>query len=70
MLPYLAAFNVAATVGTAVWGRLSETALGRRGAVSITLVNAMTVSMLISAAFAATALWLGPETRGRRFVVD
>ena len=36
----------------------------------ITLVTAMTVSMMISAAFAATALWLGPETRGRRFDVD
>jgi MFS family permease len=35
-LPYLAAFNVGAIVGVAVWGRLSETALGRRGAVTIT----------------------------------
>ena len=37
-LPYLAAFNIGAIVGTAGWGRLSETALGRRGAVSITVV--------------------------------
>jgi SHS family lactate transporter-like MFS transporter len=37
-LPYLAAFNVGAIVGTAAWGRLSETALGRRGAVTITVV--------------------------------
>jgi SHS family lactate transporter-like MFS transporter len=35
-LPYLAAFNVGAIVGVAGWGRLSETALGRRGAVTIT----------------------------------
>ena len=152
VLVYLAAFNVAAIVGTAVWGRLSETRLGRRGAGSITLVlgiaslpfylhsetstmlwigalmmgafgmgiwgmapaytlerfptsvrgvgpgfcyhagaalgalmpwflgklqdqgitlvNAMSVAMLISAAFAFTALWLGPETRGRKFEVD
>lgn len=152
VLAYLAAFNVAAIVGTAVWGRLSETVLGRRGAGSITLVlgiaslplylhaqtsttlwigalmmgafgmgiwgmapaytlerfptsvrgvgpgfcyhagaamgafmpwvlgwlqdlgitlvNAMSVAMLISAAFAFTALWLGPETRGRKFDVD
>jgi SHS family lactate transporter-like MFS transporter len=152
VLAYLAAFNVAAIVGTAVWGRLSETVLGRRGAGSITLVlgiaslplylhaqtsttlwigalmmgafgmgiwgmapaytlerfptsvrgvgpgfcyhagaamgafmpwvlgwlqdlgitlvNAMSVAMLISAAFAFTALWLGPETRGRKFEVD
>jgi MFS transporter, SHS family, lactate transporter len=152
VLPYLAAFNVGAIVGTAVWGRLSETVLGRRGAGSITLVlgiaslplylhastsvslwfgalmmgafgmgiwgmapaytlerfptsvrgvgpgfcyhagaalgalmpwalgllqdqgitlvNAMSVAMLISVAVAATSLWLGPETRGRRFDVD
>jgi SHS family lactate transporter-like MFS transporter len=37
-LPYLAAFNVGAILGTATWGRLSETALGRRGAVTITIV--------------------------------
>jgi MFS family permease len=152
VLSYLAAFNVGAIVGTAVWGRLSETVLGRRGAGSITLVlgiaslplylhahtsvslwfgalmmgafgmgiwgmapaytlerfptsvrgvgpgfcyhagaalgalmpwvlgllqdqgitlvNAMSVAMLISAAFAAVSLWLGPETRGRKFDVD
>ena len=152
VLPYLAAFNVGAIVGTAIWGRLSETVLGRRGAGSITLVlgiaslplylhavtsvslwfgalmmgafgmgiwgmapaytlerfptsvrgvgpgfcyhagaalgalmpwalgllqdqgitlvNAMSVAMLISATFAAVSLWLGPETRGRKFDVD
>ena len=37
-LPYLAAFNVGAIVGTATWGRLSETRLGRRGAVTITVI--------------------------------
>jgi SHS family lactate transporter-like MFS transporter len=37
-LPYLAAFNIGAILGTAGWGRLSETALGRRGAVSITVI--------------------------------
>lgn len=37
-LPYLAAFNIGAIVGTAVWGRLSETRLGRRGAVTMTVV--------------------------------
>jgi SHS family lactate transporter-like MFS transporter len=36
-LPYLAAFNAGAIGGTATWGRLSETALGRRGAVTITV---------------------------------
>jgi MFS transporter, SHS family, lactate transporter len=37
-LPYLAAFNAGAIGGTATWGRLSETALGRRGAASVTVV--------------------------------
>ena len=33
-LPYLAAFNIGAIAGTAIWGRLSEARLGRRGAVT------------------------------------
>ena len=37
-LPYLAAFNIGAIAGTAIWGRLSETKLGRRGAATITMV--------------------------------
>ena len=41
VLPYLAAFNIGAIVGTAAWGRLSETRLGRRGAVTITIVVGM-----------------------------
>jgi SHS family lactate transporter-like MFS transporter len=40
-LPYLAAFNIGAIVGTAVWGRLSETRLGRRGAVTLTILLGM-----------------------------
>jgi MFS transporter, SHS family, lactate transporter len=41
VLPYLAVFNIGAIVGTAVWGRLSETRLGRRGAVTITILVGM-----------------------------
>jgi len=37
-LPYLAAFNIGAIAGTATWGRLSETRLGRRGAATVTMV--------------------------------
>jgi SHS family lactate transporter-like MFS transporter len=37
-LPYLAAFNVGAIGGTAAWGRLSETRLGRRGAATATML--------------------------------
>lgn len=40
-LPYLVAFNLAAIAGTATWGRLSETRLGRRGAVTITIAVGM-----------------------------
>jgi SHS family lactate transporter-like MFS transporter len=148
-LPYVAAFNIGAIAGTAFWGRLSESVLGRRGAVTITvalgiaslplylhaennlllglgalmmgafgmgvwgmapaytverfptevrgvgpgfcyhaaaaigavmpyvlgelqdrgfvLVNAMSTAMVVSGAIAVTMIWLGPETRGRRF---
>jgi SHS family lactate transporter-like MFS transporter len=38
LLPYLAAFNVGAILGTAAWGRLSEGRLGRRGAFTATLI--------------------------------
>jgi SHS family lactate transporter-like MFS transporter len=40
-LPYLAALAVGAIGGTATFGRLSETALGRRGAVTITVILGM-----------------------------
>lgn len=35
---YLAAFNIGAIAGTALWGRLSEGRLGRRGAFTTTIV--------------------------------
>ncbi len=38
LLPFLAAFNVGAILGTATWGRLSEGRLGRRGAFTCTLI--------------------------------
>jgi SHS family lactate transporter-like MFS transporter len=38
LLPFLAAFNVGAILGTAAWGRLSEGRLGRRGAFTATLI--------------------------------
>ena len=37
-LVYLVAFNLGAIVGMAMWGRVSETQLGRRGAVSLSAV--------------------------------
>src|SRR4030095_1866300 len=38
VLPFLAAFNAGAILGTATWGRLSEGWLGRRGAFTATLI--------------------------------
>jgi len=38
LLPFLAAFNIGAILGTATWGRLSEGRLGRRGAFTATLI--------------------------------
>jgi MFS transporter, SHS family, lactate transporter len=39
-LPYLAAINVGSILGTAGWGRVSETTLGRRGAVTLAILLA------------------------------
>jgi SHS family lactate transporter-like MFS transporter len=63
-LPYLAAFNIGAIVGTAGWGRLSETALGRRGAVTITMILGMASLPLYLHAQTATTLWIGALMMG------
>jgi MFS family permease len=42
-LPYLAAINIGAILGTAGWGRVSETSLGRRGAVTLAILLAAAV---------------------------
>ncbi len=46
-LPFMIAFNVGAIAGTAIWGRLSETKLGRRGAVTITALVGAAVSSAV-----------------------
>jgi SHS family lactate transporter-like MFS transporter len=63
-LPYLAAFNVGAIVGTAFWGRLSETRLGRRGAVTITLLLGMASLPLYLHASSPIMLGLGALMMG------
>jgi SHS family lactate transporter-like MFS transporter len=63
-LPYLAAFNIGAIVGTAGWGRLSETVLGRRGAVTITMILGMASLPLYLHAQTATTLWIGALMMG------
>ena len=55
-LPFLLAFNAGAVAGNVICGRLSETALGRRGAVSLaTLVG---ISALPIFAFPVSTPWM------------
>jgi SHS family lactate transporter-like MFS transporter len=63
-LPYLAAFNVGAILGTAGWGRLSETRLGRRGAMTVTLLLGLASLPLYLHADTAPLLWLGALMMG------
>ena len=55
-LAYLVAFNLGAIVGMAVWGRVSEKRLGRRGAVSVSAVLGV-LAVPVYLAGASTA-WL------------
>jgi putative MFS transporter len=64
VLPYLVAFNIGAIVGTATWGRLSETRLGRRGAVTITLLVGMASLPLYLHATTPLLLGLGALLMG------
>jgi SHS family lactate transporter-like MFS transporter len=64
VLPYLVAFNVGAIVGTTLWGRLSETRLGRRGAVTITIVVGMASLPLYLHPTNSTALGIGALLMG------
>jgi MFS family permease len=63
-LPYLAAFNIGAIVGTAFWGRLSETRLGRRGAATITMVLGLASLPLYLHATSSMLLGVGALTMG------
>jgi SHS family lactate transporter-like MFS transporter len=64
LLPYLAAFNVGAILGTATWGRISEGPLGRRGAFSVTLVLGVASLPLFLYGGSPTTLLLGAVTMG------
>src|SRR5262252_3781717 len=63
-LPYLAAFNFGAIIGVAAWGRLSETRLGRRGAVTITIIVGMASLPLYLHATTPLTLGLGALLMG------
>jgi len=63
-LPYLVAFNLGAVAGIASFGRLSETVLGRRGAVSIAaLAGVASIPLYLHATGPAT-LGVGALTMG------
>jgi len=62
--PYLVAFNVGAIIGTASWGRLSEAALGRRGAVTLAaLLGVCAIPMYLGVDEPVT-LWIGAFLMG------
>jgi MFS family permease len=64
LLPYLAAFNAGAILGTAAWGRLSEGRLGRRGAFTATLILGVASLPLFLYGVSTTALVFGALTMG------
>jgi SHS family lactate transporter-like MFS transporter len=63
-LPYLVAFNLGGVAGMAVCGRMSETMLGRRGAVSIAALAGLGSIPLYLHATSPAMLWLGALTMG------
>ena len=63
-LGYLIAFNVGAILGTASWGRISETRLGRRGAVSLSALGGVASVPLFLAGETASLLWVGAFLMG------
>ena len=64
LLPFLAAFNVGAILGTATWGRLSEGRLGRRGAFTATLILGPASLPFFLYGGTTTALIFGALTMG------
>jgi SHS family lactate transporter-like MFS transporter len=64
VLPYLAAFNLAAIAGTAFWGRLSEGRLGRRGAATVTVILGILSLPFYLHATTAPVLFLGAAMMG------
>ena len=63
-LPYLVAFNLGAIVGVVTWGRISETILGRRGAVTIAALAGIGAIPLYLHGSSAMALCVGALTMG------
>jgi SHS family lactate transporter-like MFS transporter len=63
-LPFMIAFNVGAIGGTAIWGRLSETKLGRRGAVTITALTGVAAIPLYLHSATASVMMTGAFLMG------
>jgi MFS transporter, SHS family, lactate transporter len=64
VLPYLIAFNLGSIVGVAAWGSLSETWLGRRGAVTISALLGLTSIPLYLYATGPMTMCFGALTMG------
>jgi MFS transporter, SHS family, lactate transporter len=58
-LPFLLALNAGGIAGAAVWGRISETRLGRRGALSLAMAIGIAATPLYLFAATGIGLWLG-----------
>ena len=57
-LPFLVAFNAGGVTGAFVGGRLSETALGRRGAMSlVTLIGVVSIPLFLYSSNTAHHAW-------------
>ncbi len=58
-LPFLLALNVGGIIGAAAWGRLSETALGRRGALTLAMTAGIASTPLYLFPTSGALLWAG-----------
>jgi MFS transporter, SHS family, lactate transporter len=63
-IPYLVALNVGAILGTALWGRASETRFGRRGAASMAALIGVLVIPIFVGAHSPIVLSLGALLMG------
>jgi MFS transporter, SHS family, lactate transporter len=58
-LPFLLALNAGGIAGAALWGRLSETRLGRRGALTLAMSIGIAATPLYLFAATGIGLWIG-----------
>src|SRR5947209_7741480 len=58
-LPFLLALNAGGIAGSALWGRVSETRLGRRGALTLAMAIGIAATPLYLFAASGIGLWIG-----------